>query len=123
MTRQIGLAALALAVTMALVSGSWAQTSDTSGSPASSSAKMGGSSAGNTGAEESVTLIDITAIRHASIEIVPLVVRRSYCASCCWIADHARRKCFGTAVVGLLVSRNSWLAANFLRGVRHTGML
>jgi hypothetical protein len=53
MTRQIGLAALlALAVTMAMVSGSWAQTSNTSGSPASSSAKMGGSSAGNTGAEK-----------------------------------------------------------------------
>ena len=46
------LGALALAVTMALVSGSWAQTSDTSRSPASSSAKMRGSSAGNTGAEE-----------------------------------------------------------------------
>jgi hypothetical protein len=54
MTRQIGLGALALAVTMALASGSWAQTSDRSGSPASSSAKMGGSSAGNTGAEEMI---------------------------------------------------------------------
>jgi hypothetical protein len=54
MTRQIGLGALALAATMALASGSWAQTSDTSGSPASSSAKMGGSSAGNTGAEERI---------------------------------------------------------------------
>jgi hypothetical protein len=35
-----------------------------------------------------LVFIDITTILKASIEIVPLVLRRSPCASCCWIADH-----------------------------------
>src|ERR1700730_16363332 len=53
-------------------------------------------------------ITDIASTRHTSIEIVPLVVRRSYCASCCWIADHARRKCFGRERRTLLCDLGSY---------------